>query len=878
MKHYTYDIRQGFINYFKNQKHQEIASSPVIPHKDPTLLFVNAGMNQFKDVFLGASASPYTRAVTSQKCIRAGGKHNDLENVGHTTRHLTFFEMLGNFSFGDYFKEEAIKFAYEVSLQVFGFEEEKIWATVFREDDEAYELWSKILPQNRIVRMDEKDNFWAMGDTGPCGPCSELLYDRGSKFSSATSPLHDPSGERFLEFWNLVFMQYNKNQNGSMIVLPKQSIDTGAGLERVISLKMGVEDVFSTDVLRDLIAGVEDLSKITYDKNDPKMAPAFHVIADHLRSLSFAIADGAQPSNIDRGYVLRKILRRAVRYGRMLKFEEPFLAKLLPRLINNMQDPYVELKSAKDRIAEILTLEEEAFFRTLKRGGSLLNQVVVKAEKSDKKISGDDAFKLKDTYGLPLDEILLLAKDCQLDIDMPRFQELEKEAKDRSKKSAKDLSQSANTSLFQEISQKIPATQFEGYTKTATYSKILAIIYEGLLVEHANEGQEVFVILDKTAFYAEKGGQIGDSGILKSSSSLAQVRDTVSPFNSIIALKALVQLGTIYVGDDVEAIVDEERRKKIQANHTATHLLHYALQEVLGSHIKQAGSYVDDLRLRFDFNHHKALSETELKTIEDLVNEEIRKNTSVNTYEISYAEVQKNHHIKQFFGDKYGLTVRVVDIDKSKELCGGTHTSLTGNIGFFKILKESSIAAGVRRIEAVSGKEAEKLARSSEEILTALAFKLKTSPQLLAEKIDKLNQELSLYQKELKELNGQKLKEKALKLLSSQEIHGSVPVVWGILEKEASSLKELSDIIIDHFKSGIVILASLENDKVQILTRATKDYQEKGLGANLLIKEIAPLVGATGGGKPDLAQAGGKDKSKIKEALQDTLLWIKNRF
>lgn len=878
MKHYTQDIRSGFINYFKKHHHKAVPSSSVIPHQDPTLLFVNAGMNQFKDVFLGTSARDYTRAVTSQKCIRAGGKHNDLENVGHTTRHLTFFEMLGNFSFGDYFKEDAIKFAYEVSTQVFGFEEEKIWATVFREDDEAFELWRKILPENRICRMDEKDNFWSMGDTGPCGPCSELLYDRGSQFSSAQSPLHDPSGERFLEFWNLVFMQFNKDSSGKMEKLPKQSIDTGAGLERVISLKMGVNTVFATDVLRDLIAGVEELSSVRYEGEFSPLAPAFHVIADHLRCLSFAIADGAQPSNIERGYVLRKILRRAVRYGRMLKFEEPFLGKLLPRLINSMQDPYSELAISKNRIEEILTLEEEAFFRTLKRGGNLLSQVVQKAEKGDKKISGDDAFKLKDTYGLPLDEILLLAKDSELGVDLDRYQILEKEAKERSKAASKDFCQVANETLFEGFLKEKGATLFKGYKEDKTESKVIAIFKDGQFVDKALEGDEVLVFLDKTPFYAEKGGQVGDSGHLKSPSCMLDVLDTVSPFAGLVAHKASVKLGFINLNDDICAIIDKERRLKIQNNHTATHLLHWALQKVVGDHIKQAGSVVDQERLRFDFNHHKALTEEEIVLIEDLVNEKIRINQTVDDYELSYEDAQKKKDIKQFFGDKYGNVVRVIDIDFSKELCGGTHTAKTGNIGYFRIVKEGSISAGVRRIEAVSGKEAEQFARQQELLLKTAANLLKTTPLLVPEKIERLLLDSSDLQKQIKVHALEKLKKQAKELVKNHEKMGDVPCVFALLEKESASLKDLADLIGNDLKSFVIVLASIEEDKVQLLTKISSDLHEKGLLANRLIKEIAPLIGGSGGGKQDLAQAGGKEKSKAQEALNKAREWIQTLF
>ena len=509
------EIRRSFLKYFKDKGHAVISSSSVVPHDDPTLLFTNAGMNQFKDVFLGKSQRDYTRATTSQKCIRVGGKHNDLDNVGHTARHLTFFEMLGNFSFGDYFKKEAIAYAWEVSTKIFGFDPEQIWITVFREDDEAFELWKTIVPEKKIVRMDEKDNFWAMGDTGPCGPCSELYYDRGAKFGSAKSPKEDTDGTRYLEFWNLVFMQFNRDKNGNMPPLPKQSIDTGSGLERVVALKLGVETVFATDVLSRIIGQIENVSGKKYNPNDPHLAPAFHVISDHIRSLCFAMADGASPSNVERGYILRKLLRRAVRYGRMLGLQEPFLAKIMPSLIETMGPDYHELKTSQDRTAEILTLEEESFIRTLKRGGNILSSVIENAQKSsNKQIDGEEAFKLKDTYGFPLEEILLIAKDTGLQVNLEAYELLEAGAKERSRSAKAQHTQEAQESLFKDYVEKHGVCQFVGYDQTSTEGTITALVVDGQFVNTMEEGQEGMVILNHTPFYAEKGGQVGDTGTL----------------------------------------------------------------------------------------------------------------------------------------------------------------------------------------------------------------------------------------------------------------------------------------------------------------------------------------------------------------------------
>lgn len=858
-------IRRQFLQYFKDRQHAIISSSPVIPHDDPTLLFINAGMNQFKDVFLGNSVRDYKRATTSQKCIRAGGKHNDLENVGHTSRHLTFFEMLGNFSFGDYFKEDAIKFAWEVSTQIFGFAPEHIWPSVFRDDDEAFELWTKYVPANRITRMGEKDNFWEMGSTGPCGPCSELYYDRGAKYGDAKNPAEDITGDRFLEFWNLVFMQYNRNANGVLEPLPKPSIDTGAGLERVVSLKMGVDSVFETDVLRSIMAQVEHISGIKYDLTD-KHAPAFRVIADHLRTLSFAIADGAQPSNVDRGYVLRKILRRAVRYGRMLGMEDPFLAKILPSLVEAMGDDYKELKTAQNRIAEILTIEEEAFIRTLRRGGNMLNQIIESASRHSKKISGDEAFKLKDTYGFPIEEILLIAKDADLSVDILRYQQLEEEAKDRSRSSQKSIQQMASENLFADFIQKNGTSEFVGYNEQFATAKVTALVVNGEFVKTMRTGEEGFVILDRTPFYAEMGGQIGDTGTLKAANKSFNVVDCLSPFKGVIAHVGKLESGEIHVGDTIDAEIDRARRQKIANNHTATHLLHWALHEVLGQHVKQAGSVVDSARLRFDFSHHKALSESELQKIEDLVNDKIRQNLPVRWYEISYDEAQKRSDIKQFFGEKYSAIVRVIDIDYSKELCGGTHTSHTGNIGYFRINKESSIAAGVRRIEAISGTDAENFARQADSQLSSLATSLKTQPQKLNERISSLLEENKQLQQDLKVAKKSQLDGLISSLLSQVEILNNIPFLISSTSLSSEDLRLCADDLMEKMKSGVLVLASNADNKCSIIARVSDDLITK-IKANDIVKAISPIIEGSGGGKPNSAQAGGKSPQNIPHAF-----------
>jgi alanyl-tRNA synthetase len=859
------EIRRHFLRYFKENGHAVIPSSSVVPHEDPTLLFINAGMNQFKDVFLGKSARDYKRAVTAQKCIRVGGKHNDLDNVGHTSRHLTFFEMLGNFSFGDYFKKEAIAYAWEVATSVFQFDPEKIWVTVFQEDDEAHALWQRFVPEKRLVRMGEKDNFWAMGDTGPCGPCSELLYDRGERYGYAPSPKEDASGERYLEFWNLVFMQFNRDPSGALTPLPKQSIDTGAGLERVLSLRMGVDTVFATDVFASLIAQVEQVSGKRYA---PENAPAFHVIADHIRSLSFAIADGAQPSNIDRGYVLRKLVRRAVRYGRGLGMQEPFLARVLPRLVETMGPDYRELATSQNRIAEILTTEEEAFFRTLKRGGNILNNVIDKAQSSPlKQISGEEAFKLKDTYGFPLEEILLIAKDTGLEVNLEAYELLEEQAKEKSRSAQAVHAQQIEDSLYKDFAETHGPTEFLGYTTTETEGTVTGLIVNGVLVNAMTEGQEGMVILNQTPFYAEKGGQVGDHGTLSHHRAHFTVSDCQTPYPGITAHIGTLTRGSLIVGEPLKATVDASRRQGIANHHTATHLLHWALQQVAGEHIKQAGSLVESDRLRFDFNHHKALAAAEMRAIEQKVNAKIREDRDVRIYELSFDEAQKRPDIKQFFGDKYGASVRVVDIDYSKELCGGTHTSRVGTIGLFRITKESSIAAGVRRIEAVTGPAAETFMYAQEDLAHTTAALLKAPVAQLPEKVSHLLEDHKRLSHDLRGMKKQQMKQLAVELArTATSVHG-VPFLAAQTALDGSELPLLADLLLEILPSCVLLLGAAAEGRCQLLARVTPDLVKKGVQAGVLIKETAPCISGTGGGKGESAQAGGKQPEGLPQAF-----------
>ncbi len=864
------EIRKKFLAYFKEKNHTIVPSSPTVPMGDPTLLFINAGMNQFKDVFLGKSQRDYTRATSSQKCIRVGGKHNDLDNVGHTSRHMTFFEMLGNFSFGDYFKKEAIEFAWEVTTEVFQFDPKRVWVSVFETDDEAFELWKPFIDEKRIIRLDEEENFWSMGETGPCGPCTELLYDRGDKFGSASNPFEDKTGERYPEFWNLVFMEFNRDSNGKMAPLPKQCVDTGAGLERVVSFLMEADNIFQSDILNALIARVEELSGKKYDPKDTHLAPPFHVIADHVRALAFAIADGAQPSNIERGYVLRKILRRAVRYGRLLGFNKPFLANVFPRLVETMGDDYHELKNAASQISEILTIEEEGFLRTLRRGGNILSNITEKAEKSHRKeISGEDAFKLKDTYGFPLEEILLIAKDSELTVNLDAYELLEKQARDRSRQAKTSHNQMAETTIFEAFVKHHGTSEFVGYDEVEIEGSVTGLIVDGKLVDTMEAGQEGLVILDKTPFYSEKGGQVGDVGTLTHEKAHFIVQDCQNPYPGVIAHHGSLERGVLIVGEPVIAGIDQKRRREIAKHHTATHLLHWALQKVLGSHIKQGGSLVEPKRLRFDFNHHKALSKEELREIEKLVNEKIWENVPLKTYELKFEEMEKHPDIKQFFGDKYGDVVRVVDINGySKELCGGTHVSNVGEVGYFRIAKEGSIAKGVRRVEAVTGKEAEKLRYALEDQLSNIALTLKSNLPKVEDALQKLVKENEHLKEKALFARKKYLSDLASNLMANIKKAKDIPILSAVVDIQKSELGELGNDLLNRMQSGVLFLCVIEGENCQLFIKVSPDLVEKGIHANTLIKAITTLVEGTGGGKKEMAQGGGKNSKGVVSAFE----------
>ncbi len=860
------EIRQKFLKFFAENGHTVVPSSPSFPEDDQTLLFTNAGMNQFKDVFLGHKRE-YTQAVTAQKCIRVGGKHNDLDNVGHTARHMTFFEMLGNFSFGSYFKKEAIQYAFEVATTVFAFDLDKIWISVYEKDDEAFALWKTLVKEERICRIGVKDNFWQMGETGPCGPCSEMFFDQGTN-THIPSPKEDPEGKRFLEFWNLVFMQNNKDKKGKLLLLDRPCIDTGAGLERVVALKMGVKTIFETDILSALIHALEAIAKVNYDKSCKEKAAAFHVISDHIRMLSFAISDGARPGNIERGYVLRKVIRRAVRYGRLLDLHKPFLGKLLPTLIDLMGGDYPELQAASHEVAAILEEEEDMFFRTLKRGGSLLSKVISQTE--NKEISGEDAFKLKDTYGFPLEEILLIAKDNGLSVNLDMFQILEEKAKQLSRRFSKMHSYEEKAAIFHDFVKKHGKSTFVGYSTLTCEATVVALLVEDRFVDKMHTGQTGIVILDHTPFYAEKGGQVADMGTLKHHSVCVNVTDCQVLMEGVIGHKAKVEQGTLLVGEPVTAKVEKERRFNIARHHSATHLLHFALEKCLGSSVRQAGSLVEQDRLRFDFTYNKPISQQELTQIERLINETLWQNPAVKTEEIALTKAQKDPTIKQLFGEKYAARVRVVEIEGiGKELCSGTHVTACQDIQFFRIQKEKSIAKGVRRIEAVIGMQALALTLEKEDILSSLASFLGTGEKQLVGSVKQLKTECEQH----KELLKRHRKAEIAVIQKSLLDKALAPHIVTSVPCTNSELISLANALLGELENGACCLANLDQDRCFIYICVSPKQVQKGISAQKLLAAILPIIEGKGGGKPASAQGSGYAKG-----LNQALEHIKNSF
>ncbi len=865
------EIREAFLKFFEDKGHLRVKSSPLIPKNDPTLLFTNAGMVQFKDYFLGKEKPPFKRATSCQKCMRAGGKHNDLENVGKTGRHHTFFEMLGNFSFGDYFKKEAIEFAWELVTKVFKLPEERLYVSVYEKDDEAFEIWNKVigLPENKIYRLGEKDNFWAMGDTGPCGPCSEIYYDRGEEFACGENcEIGTCDCDRYLEIWNLVFMQYERDESGKLTPLAHPSIDTGMGLERIASVLQNVPSNYETDLIFPLVKWASDLSGIPYGK-DEKSSTSMRVIADHLRALVFLIADGVLPSNEGRGYVLRRIIRRASRHGRLLGIEKPFLYRGIEKVIEIMGDVYPEIVENKELIKKVALKEEERFSRTLERGLYILQELIEKLKSNgEDTIPGEEVFKLYDTFGFPLDLILEVANDENLKVDVAGFEKLLAEQKERARKAWKGGVQKVISPELQKLSEESPSI-FIGYDHLEGIGKVTGILKGENLVEEVKEGEEAIIILDKTPFYPEKGGQVGDTGIIEGSNCYCEVLDTQNITENLIGHQATVKRGIIKVGDVVNAIVNEERRKAIMRAHTATHLLHKALREVLGNHVKQAGSLVLPDRLRFDFTHFEAPTEEELRAVEETVYDWILKNYPVKVEEMSYDEALERGAIA-LFGEKYGDVVRVVDVGGvSIELCGGTHVERSGDIGFFKLTSESSISSGTRRVEAVVGKEAFNYVEEKENLIKNLRKVLQSPEEQLLQKLQKLKEELKEKERELEKVRRKLATAEVNQIVENAPVINGIKVVTAKLDGfGGKELAEVADVIRNKAGTAAVMLVGIKDGKASLLIALTKDLTDR-FKAGEIIKEIAPILEGRGGGRPDMAQGGVQNLTRLEEAFSE---------
>ncbi len=863
-------IRKAFLDYFENKGHTVISSSSLVPVNDPTLLFTNAGMNQFKDVFLGIDKRTYQRATTSQKCVRAGGKHNDLDTVGRTARHHTFFEMLGNFSFGDYFKRDAIHYAWEFLTEVAGLPKEKLWITIFDDDDEAEKLWQEVagVAPERIIRMGEKDNFWAMGDTGPCGPCSEIHYDRGPAYACKQQEcaLGVCDCDRWLEVWNLVFMQYNRDEEGNLNPLPRPSIDTGMGLERLTSLLQEVDSNFDTDLFIPLMASIEKMTGITYDRGE-KGFP-FRVIADHSRACTFLISDGVLPSNDGRGYVLRRILRRAVRFGRSLGIQEAFLYKNVDVVAALMKEAYPEIDDKKEFVKEVIKMEEERFLVTLNEGLKKVEEIIAGVKsRGDGIIPGSEAFMLYDTYGFPLDLTEDVAEENHLLVDTDGFNRMMDEQRERARQANKSTGAFAQEVIISELLQGVTAgpTIFTGYKNTKDDSTIIAIIKGDRLISEAVD-EPVLLITGKTPFYAESGGQVADTGVIAGLQGEMAV-ENVQKIGNCIIHEGQVR-GSLKTGENVILQVSEAQRLDTARNHTATHLLHKALREVLGEHAQQKGSLVDPFRLRFDFSHLASLSEDELVKIENMVNEFILGVHEVET-QVTGLEDAREFGAIALFGEKYDEQVRVVEVEGvSMELCGGTHVRNTGQIGAFKIISEGSVGSGLRRIEALTGRGAREYLSGMEKTLKAVASGLKVAPAEIGHKIETIQQTVKEYEKEIENLKGKLSRVGNEELISkAYDFGGSKVLIEKVEAQDAVTLRENAEMLKDKLGSGIVLLASVSQNKVSLVSFVSKDLIDKGLHAGNIVGTAAKIAGGGGGGRPDMAQAGARDKSKLDEAL-----------
>jgi alanyl-tRNA synthetase len=861
----TAEIRQAFLDYFAKQGHQTVSSSSLVPSDDPTLLFTNAGMNQFKDVFLGTEQRNYSRAVSSQKCVRAGGKHNDLENVGYTARHHTFFEMLGNFSFGDYFKHEAIKYAWGFLTEILGLPKDKLLVTVYFEDDEAYNIWANDigLAPEKIIRISTSDNFWSMGDTGPCGPCSEIFYDHGEHIWGGPPGSLDEDGDRFIEIWNLVFMQFNRQSDGSMQPLPKPSIDTGMGLERISAILQNVHSNYEIDIFQNLIKATAKVVGI--DSLDDK---SLRVVADHIRSCSFLICDGVMPSNEGRGYVLRRIIRRAVRHGYKLGAKDTFFYKLVNALVEEMGEAFPELVSQQVVVEKVLRVEEEQFSRTLERGMIILNEALEGL--TTEVVPGELVFKLYDTYGFPADLTNDVAREKGLSIDEQGFTDAMAEQRKRAQQ-ASHFGADYNQQLRSEKS-----SAFTGYELEQDNATVIELFAQGKQVEQLKQGEEGLVVLNQTPFYAESGGQVGDKGLLAVANAGFQVTDTVKLGNAI-AHKGIA-LSDMQLNMTVSAQINADYRHAVKLNHSATHLMHAALKKVLSEHVNQKGSLVDAERLRFDFSHFEGLSKEQLSTVETMVNQQIRANHSLQT-QLMNLEEAKAAGAMALFGEKYDDDVRVVSMGGfSMELCGGTHVQRTGDIGFFKIISESGIAAGVRRIEAVSGQCAIAVIQKQAADMAVLASLLKVEPASLSERVGHLLEQLKAAEKEITKFKQQLASSAGEDLLSSvYEINGVKVLAANLKGVEASSLRSMVDDLKNQLGRAIVVLGVASENKVSLIVGVSKDLTGT-VKAGELVNFVAQQVGGKGGGRPDMAQAGGTQPEKLDDALATVQQWLREKF
>ncbi|MCN2718898.1 alanine--tRNA ligase [Escherichia coli] len=867
----TAEIRQAFLDFFHSKGHQVVASSSLVPHNDPTLLFTNAGMNQFKDVFLGLDKRNYSRATTSQRCVRAGGKHNDLENVGYTARHHTFFEMLGNFSFGDYFKHDAIQFAWELltSEKWFALPKERLWVTVYESDDEAYEIWEKEvgIPRERIIRIGDNkgapyasDNFWQMGDTGPCGPCTEIFYDHGDHIWGGPPGSPEEDGDRYIEIWNIVFMQFNRQADGTMEPLPKPSVDTGMGLERIAAVLQHVNSNYDIDLFRTLIQAVAKVTGATDLSNK-----SLRVIADHIRSCAFLIADGVMPSNENRGYVLRRIIRRAVRHGNMLGAKETFFYKLVGPLIDVMGSAGEDLKRQQAQVEQVLKTEEEQFARTLERGLALLDEELAKL--SGDTLDGETAFRLYDTYGFPVDLTADVCRERNIKVDEAGFEAAMEEQRRRAREA------SGFGADYNAMIRVDSASEFKGYDHLELNGKVTALFVDGKAVDAINAGQEAVVVLDQTPFYAESGGQVGDKGELKGANFSFAVEDT-QKYGQAIGHIGKLAAGSLKVGDAVQADVDEARRARIRLNHSATHLMHAALRQVLGTHVSQKGSLVNDKVLRFDFSHNEAMKPEEIRAVEDLVNAQIRRNLPIET-NIMDLEAAKAKGAMALFGEKYDERVRVLSMgDFSTELCGGTHASRTGDIGLFRIISESGTAAGVRRIEAVTGEGAIATVHADSDRLNEVAHLLKGDSNNLADKVRSVLERTRQLEKELQQLKEQAAAQESANLSSKAiDVNGVKLLVSELSGVEPKMLRTMVDDLKNQLGATIIVLATVVEGKVSLIAGVSKDVTDR-VKAGELIGMVAQQVGGKGGGRPDMAQAGGTDAAALPAALASVKGWV----